>query len=56
MSENSEVSAAFEFWIVGVMITLVSMVGIFRNMICILMFQYKQLNTGVNISHYSPFN
>ena len=44
MSENSEVSAAFEFWIVGVMITVVSMVGIFGNVICILMFQYKQLN------------
>ena len=44
MSDNSEVSASFEFWIVGVMITLVTMVGILGNMICILMFQYKQLN------------
>ena len=44
MSDNSEVSASFEFCIVGVMITMVSMVGIFGNIICILMFQYKQLN------------
>ena len=50
MSENSEVSAAFEFWIVGVLITVVSMLGILGNMICILMFQYKQLNMNQTLA------
>ena len=50
MSDNSEVSASFEFWIVGVMITLVSMVGICGNLICILMFQYKQLNMNQTLA------
>ena len=44
MSGNSEVSAAFEFWIVGVMITVVSIAGICGNTICILIFQNKQLS------------
>ena len=44
MSDNSEVLADCEFWIVGVLISLVSMVGICRNMICIMMFQYKKLS------------
>ena len=44
MSEESEINSSFEFWIVGVMITVVSMVGIIGNIICILMFQYKRLN------------
>jgi hypothetical protein len=50
MSENSEVSAAFEFWIVGVMITMVSIVGICGNLLCILMFQYKQLSMNQTFS------
>ena len=50
MSENSEVTASFEFWIVGVIITLVSMVGIFGNMICILMFQYRELNMNQTLA------
>ena len=44
MSDHSEINSRFEFWIVGVMITVVSMVGIIGNIICILMFQYKRLN------------
>ena len=44
MSDESEINSRFEFWIVGVMITVVSMVGIIGNIICILMFQYKRLN------------
>ena len=44
MSELSDVNITFEFWIVGVMITVVSVVGILGNIICILMFQYKRLN------------
>ena len=44
MSDESEINSGFEFWIVGVMITVVSMVGIIGNTICILMFHYKRLN------------
>ena len=44
MNQDSEIHSWFEFWVVGVMITLVSMVGILGNIICILMFQYKRLN------------
>ena len=44
MSKLSDVNTTFEFWIVGVMITVVSVVGILGNIICILMFQYKRLN------------
>ena len=44
MSEVSDINSMFEFWLVGVMITAVSVVGILGNIICILMFQYKRLN------------
>ena len=44
MSEVSDMNSNFEFWLVGVMITVVSVVGILGNIICILMFQYKRLN------------
>ena len=44
MSEVSNMNSSFEFWLVGVMITVVSVVGILGNIICILMFQYKRLN------------
>ena len=37
-------SDSLEFWVVGVMITVVSVAGIIGNIICILMFQYKKLN------------
>ena len=44
MNQDSEIHSWFEFWVLGVMITLVSMVGILGNIICIFMFQYKRLN------------
>jgi Co/Zn/Cd efflux system component len=44
MSDESEINSRVEFWIVGVMITVVSMVGIIGNIICILMFHFKRLN------------
>ena len=44
MCKLSDVNITFEFWIVGVAITVVSVVGILGNIICILMFQYKRLN------------
>jgi hypothetical protein len=43
MNQDSEIHSQFEFWIVGVMMTMVSMVGILGNIICIPMFQYKRL-------------
>jgi hypothetical protein len=53
MSDNSEfgeVGGGFEFWIVGVMITVVSTVGIFGNIIFILMFPYKQLSMNQTLA------
>ena len=44
MREDSDNNSSFEFWMVGVMITVVSVVGIIGNIICILMFQYKMFN------------
>ena len=40
----SELNSSIEFWVVGIMITVVSVAGILGNIICILMFQYKTLN------------
>ena len=50
MSDDSEVNSRFEFWVVGVMITAVSMSGIVGNIICIVMFQYKRLNINQTFS------
>jgi len=44
MSELSELNSSIEFWVVGIMITVVSVAGILGNIICILMFQYQTLN------------
>ena len=44
MSEDFEDGTSFEFWILGVAISVVSLAGVLGNIICILMFQYKQLN------------
>ena len=43
-SDDFEVNSRFEFWVVGVMITAVSMSGIVGNIICIFIIQYKRLN------------
>ena len=40
----SELSFNIEFWIVGVAISMVSVVGLMGNILCILMFKYKRLN------------
>ena len=47
MSDNSD---AFEFWLVGVMLTMVSMLGICGNLTSILMFQYKKLSMNQTIA------
>ena len=44
MSEMSELNSSVEFWLVGVMISVVSLIGFIGNIICILMFKYKRLN------------
>ena len=43
MSEMSELNSSVEFWLVGVMISVVSLIGFMGNIICILMFKYKRL-------------
>ena len=35
---------SFEFWIVGVTISVVSVLGFMGNILCILMFKYKRIN------------
>ena len=46
MSEMSgtDMVSSIEFWVVGVVLMVVSIGGIMGNIICILMFQYKRLN------------
>jgi hypothetical protein len=44
MNKMSELNSSVEFWIVGVIISLVSLFGFIGNITCILMFQYKRLN------------
>ena len=44
MSDNSEATAFLEFWIEGVLITVVSTLGILENMIYILKVPYKQFS------------
>ena len=44
MSELSELNACFEFWVVGVLTSTVTLLGSLGNIICILMFQFKRLN------------
>ena len=44
MSEMSEFNSSVEFWVVGVMISVVSLLGIIGNIICILIFNFKRLN------------
>ena len=43
MSEMSELNSSVEFWLVGVMISVVSLIGFIGNIICILMFKYQRL-------------
>ena len=40
----SEMNTSLEFWIVGVLMSTVAMIGFIGNIICILMFKYKRLN------------
>ena len=37
-------SDSFEFWLVGVLCPMVTMLGIIGNIICIIIFKYKKLN------------
>ena len=44
MSEISDINSSVEFWVVGVMISVVTFIGFIGNFICILMFKFKRLN------------
>ena len=44
MNELSEINASDEFWVVGVMTSVVTLLGFFGNIICIRMFKFKRLN------------
>ena len=44
MSEISDINSRIEFWVVGVMISVVTIIGFIGNFICILMFKCKRLN------------
>ena len=40
----SDMNTSLEFWIVGVLMSAVAMIGFIGNIICVLMFKYKRLN------------
>ena len=44
MTELSELNSSVEFWVVGVLTSIVTLFGSIGNIICILMFQFKRLN------------